>query len=42
MKRRQPYNPAKKTKQDLRGHLGIANEYRQAHSASGFETEQIA
>jgi hypothetical protein len=42
MKRRQPYNPAQKSKQDLRGHLGVANEYRQAHSKSGFETEQIA
>ena len=42
MKKRIPYNPAAKTKQNLQGHLGVPNEHRQAHSASGFQIDEIA
>jgi hypothetical protein len=41
MKKRIPYNPAK-AKPNLQGHLGVPNERRQAHSASGFQTDEIA
>jgi hypothetical protein len=42
MKKRIPYNPVVKTKQNLQGHLGVPNEHRQAHSASGFQIDEIA
>ena len=42
MKKRTPYDPAKKTKQSLQGHLGVPNDFRATHSRAGFETEAIA
>ena len=41
-KKRQPYNPAKATKDKFKGHLGVPDERRAAKSSAGFDTEAIA
>jgi hypothetical protein len=43
-RRGKPYNPAKDPKPVLvaPGQLGIANQYRQQHSKSGYDVEQLA
>ena len=41
-RKRQPYNPAKATKDKYKGHLGVPDEHRAARSREGFDTEAVA